>query len=239
MLGDSLTRQGYRLVEYGEETDLLVLNTCSVTENAEKDCRYAVRKTLRHSPHAFVAVTGCYAQTGAAQLQTVPGIDLIVGTQALLPEVERARADGPATGPRGGDHLRRAHGGVGAHLGKPWAQNAKGHVLGHVKDMGLSSADPNVRIYQTAERQTFHCFGCDAHGGAVSFLMRLEHLTLPEAVQKLQGPLGVIEGARLRGLQPGLCLPLQLLLRGRGAAACAGRATECSAARRKFASRAD
>lgn len=81
MLGDSLTRQGYRLVEYGEETDLLVLNTCSVTENAEKDCRYAVRKTLRHSPHAFVAVTGCYAQTGAARLQTVPGIDLIVGTQ--------------------------------------------------------------------------------------------------------------------------------------------------------------
>lgn len=81
MLGDRLKRQGYRLVEFGEETDLLVLNTCSVTENAEKDCRYAVRKTLRHSPHAFVAVTGCYAQTGAAQLQSVPGIDLIVGTQ--------------------------------------------------------------------------------------------------------------------------------------------------------------
>ena len=81
MLADNLKRQGYRLVEFGEETDLLVLNTCSVTENAEKDCRYAVRKTLRHSPHAFVAVTGCYAQTGAAQLQKVPGIDLIVGTQ--------------------------------------------------------------------------------------------------------------------------------------------------------------
>lgn len=81
MLADNLRRKGYRLVEYGEETDLLVLNTCSVTENAEKDCRYAVRKTLRHSPHAFVAVTGCYAQTGSAQLQTVPGIDLIVGTQ--------------------------------------------------------------------------------------------------------------------------------------------------------------
>ncbi|MEP7150082.1 MAG: tRNA (N(6)-L-threonylcarbamoyladenosine(37)-C(2))-methylthiotransferase MtaB [Nitrospira sp.] len=81
MLADNLKRQGYRLVEFGEETDLLVLNTCSVTENAEKDCRYAVRKTLRHSPHAFVAVTGCYAQTGATQLQKVPGIDLIVGTQ--------------------------------------------------------------------------------------------------------------------------------------------------------------
>lgn len=88
MLADNLKRQGYRLVEFGEETDLLVLNTCSVTENAEKDCRYAVRKTLRHSPHAFVAVTGCYAQTGTAQLQSVPGIDLIVGTQykMSLPE---------------------------------------------------------------------------------------------------------------------------------------------------------
>jgi len=81
MLADTLARQGYQLVEFGKETDLLVLNTCSVTENAEKDCRYAVRKTLRHSPHAFVAVTGCYAQTGATQLQKVPGIDLIVGTQ--------------------------------------------------------------------------------------------------------------------------------------------------------------
>ncbi len=81
MLADTLKSRGYRLVKFGEETDLLVLNTCSVTENAEKDCRYAVRKTLRHSPHAFVAVTGCYAQTGATQLQSVPGIDLIVGTQ--------------------------------------------------------------------------------------------------------------------------------------------------------------
>lgn len=50
MLADTLTRQGYRLVEFGKETDLLVLNTCSVTEHAEKDCRYAIRKTLRHSP---------------------------------------------------------------------------------------------------------------------------------------------------------------------------------------------
>ena len=50
MLADTLVRRGYQLVEFGKETDLLVLNTCSVTENAEKDCRYAVRKTLRHSP---------------------------------------------------------------------------------------------------------------------------------------------------------------------------------------------
>jgi threonylcarbamoyladenosine tRNA methylthiotransferase MtaB len=58
-----------------------VLNTCSVTENAEKDCHHLVRKTLRHSPSAFVAVTGCYAQTGVEALHQVPGIDLIVGSQ--------------------------------------------------------------------------------------------------------------------------------------------------------------
>lgn len=81
LLADRLRRDGYELVEFGQPTDLLVLNTCSVTENAEKDCRYAVRRTLRHSPHAFVAVTGCYAQTGTRVLRDLPGIDLIVGTQ--------------------------------------------------------------------------------------------------------------------------------------------------------------
>lgn len=85
---NQLRQRGYRLVEFGQPTDLLVVNTCSVTENAEKDCRYAVRSTLRHSPQAFVAVTGCYAQTGMEALRTIPGIDLIVGTQykMQLPE---------------------------------------------------------------------------------------------------------------------------------------------------------
>lgn len=81
LLADRLRRDGYHLVEFGQPTDLLVLNTCSVTEQAENDCRYLVRRTLRHSPHAFVAVTGCYAQTGAEALRGVPGIDLIVGAQ--------------------------------------------------------------------------------------------------------------------------------------------------------------
>ncbi len=84
VLGDVLRRHGYDIVPFGESTDLLVLNTCSVTENAEKDCRYAVRKTLRHSPEAFVAVTGCYAQTGREALRQVPGIDLLLGNQFKL-----------------------------------------------------------------------------------------------------------------------------------------------------------
>ncbi len=81
LLADQLKRKGYQLVESGQPTDLLVINTCSVTEQAEKECRVIVRKTLRHSPEAFVAVTGCYAQTGLQALQQLPGIDMIVGTQ--------------------------------------------------------------------------------------------------------------------------------------------------------------
>ena len=81
VLAARLRRDGYRVVEFGEPTDLLVVNTCSVTEDAERTCRYIIRKTLRHSPDAFVAVTGCYAQTGVHALRTIPGIDLIVGNQ--------------------------------------------------------------------------------------------------------------------------------------------------------------
>ncbi len=54
--------------------------------------------------------------------------------------------------------------GIGAHLGTAVSQNAQGHVLGHVRDLGLSSDDPAVRIYQTAERQTFHTDSCDVVG---------------------------------------------------------------------------
>jgi hypothetical protein len=54
--------------------------------------------------------------------------------------------------------------GLGAHLGNARSQNAKGHVLGHVQDLGLDVKDPNVRIYQTHERQTFHTDSCDIVG---------------------------------------------------------------------------
>ena len=54
--------------------------------------------------------------------------------------------------------------GIGSHFGPAVSQNAQGHVLGHVRDLGLSSDDPHVRIYQTAERQTFHTDSCDVVG---------------------------------------------------------------------------
>jgi hypothetical protein len=53
---------------------------------------------------------------------------------------------------------------IGVHLGPPRMQNAEGHLLGHVRDMGRSSTDPNTRIYQTSERQTHHTDSCDVVG---------------------------------------------------------------------------
>jgi len=57
-----------------------------------------------------------------------------------------------------------AYWGLGAHLGAARSQNAQGHLLGHVRDMGLSTDDPRVRIYQTRERQNFHTDSCDIVG---------------------------------------------------------------------------
>lgn len=54
--------------------------------------------------------------------------------------------------------------GLGCHIGKPRSQNAKGHMLGHVRDLGMKGTDPNTRIYQTNERQTFHTDSCDVVG---------------------------------------------------------------------------
>jgi threonylcarbamoyladenosine tRNA methylthiotransferase MtaB len=81
VLADQFRSQGYELVEFGQPTDLFVLNTCTVTESAEADCRNLVRRTRRLSPDAFITVTGCYAQTGVHVLREMHEIDLVVGTQ--------------------------------------------------------------------------------------------------------------------------------------------------------------
>jgi threonylcarbamoyladenosine tRNA methylthiotransferase MtaB len=73
--------RGYTIVDTSAETDVHVINTCSVTEGAEAKCRQAVRAALRRSPHAYVVVTGCYAQVGVEALQSIDGLDLIVGTE--------------------------------------------------------------------------------------------------------------------------------------------------------------
>lgn len=74
-----LAEQGLRKVAFGEHADLYVINTCSVTDNADKRCRAVVRQALRNNPEAFIAVVGCYAQLKPREIASIPGVDLVLG----------------------------------------------------------------------------------------------------------------------------------------------------------------
>ena len=80
---------GHDVVEYGADADLLVVNTCTVTEQADVECRKVVRKGLRGAPNARVIVTGCYAQLQPEEVASIDGVTAVVGTADKLRIVER------------------------------------------------------------------------------------------------------------------------------------------------------
>jgi len=71
--------KGYWPVRFEEGADIYVINTCSVTEQADKECKKIVRQALRRQPDAFVVVTGCYAQLKPHDIAEIPGVDLVLG----------------------------------------------------------------------------------------------------------------------------------------------------------------
>ncbi len=70
---------GYSEVGFDHGADIYVVNTCSVTDFADRKCRKVVRQALRHNPQAFVVVTGCYAQLKPEEISEMPGVDLVLG----------------------------------------------------------------------------------------------------------------------------------------------------------------
>jgi threonylcarbamoyladenosine tRNA methylthiotransferase MtaB len=78
-LARSLEEAGYARVRIEERPDVFVLNTCSVTENADKECRQWVRRFQRINPEAFIAVVGCYAQLKPTEIAAIPGVNLVLG----------------------------------------------------------------------------------------------------------------------------------------------------------------
>ena len=78
-LARDLYQNGFERVDFSKMADLYVINTCSVTENADRKCRKIIRQALRQSPHAFVAVTGCYAQLKPEEIAKIPGVDIVLG----------------------------------------------------------------------------------------------------------------------------------------------------------------
>ena len=72
-------KKGYRKAGFYEQADIYVINTCSVTDNADKKCRKVVREALKISPHAFICIVGCYAQLKPREIAEIPGVDAVLG----------------------------------------------------------------------------------------------------------------------------------------------------------------
>jgi threonylcarbamoyladenosine tRNA methylthiotransferase MtaB len=74
-----MEKEGFEKKPFESQADIYVINTCSVTENADKECRYLVRQIQRKSPESFVVITGCYAQLKPKEIAEIPGVDLVLG----------------------------------------------------------------------------------------------------------------------------------------------------------------
>ena len=80
-IGKILQEAGIRTARKGEKADICVVNTCSVTEVADKKCRQAIHRLVKQHPGAFVVVTGCYAQLKPGQVADIEGVDVVLGAE--------------------------------------------------------------------------------------------------------------------------------------------------------------
>ncbi len=78
-IGRMLENDGFVKKDFDEVADVYVINTCSVTENADKECRQLVRRIQRKAPEAMVVITGCYAQLKPKEIAEIPGVNLVLG----------------------------------------------------------------------------------------------------------------------------------------------------------------
>ena len=99
-LARDLEESGYARVGFDERADVYVINTCSVTEQANRKCRNAVGRALRRNPEAKVVVVGCYAQLKPDEITKIPGVDLVLGASEkfkLAEHLENIEKNGSAT----------------------------------------------------------------------------------------------------------------------------------------------
>ncbi len=87
-IGRTLTAEGFAKIDFEEGADVYVINTCSVTEQADKKCRNIVRKALSYNPDAFIVVIGCYAQLKPKEIVAIEGVDLVLGANEKFNIVE-------------------------------------------------------------------------------------------------------------------------------------------------------
>ncbi|MGK6351299.1 tRNA (N(6)-L-threonylcarbamoyladenosine(37)-C(2))-methylthiotransferase MtaB [Parapedobacter sp. DT-150] len=78
-IGRIFQQAGYETAPFNSTADIYVINTCSVTEHADRKCRKVVKEALRHSPSAYIVVVGCYAQLKPREITEIPGVDMVLG----------------------------------------------------------------------------------------------------------------------------------------------------------------
>ncbi|MES2772864.1 MAG: tRNA (N(6)-L-threonylcarbamoyladenosine(37)-C(2))-methylthiotransferase MtaB [Bacteroidota bacterium] len=78
-LSRQMENEGFEKKDFEEVADVYVINTCSVTDNADKECRYLVRRIQKKAPESLVVITGCYAQLKPKEIAEIPGVDLVLG----------------------------------------------------------------------------------------------------------------------------------------------------------------
>ncbi|WP_128543492.1 tRNA (N(6)-L-threonylcarbamoyladenosine(37)-C(2))-methylthiotransferase MtaB [Larkinella soli] len=78
-LARTLEQRGFERVEFNQHPDIFIINTCSVTDHADKKCRKIVREAQRINPDGYVAILGCYAQLKPQEIATIPGVDAVLG----------------------------------------------------------------------------------------------------------------------------------------------------------------
>ncbi len=78
-IGRLFNKAGFDTVDFSDKPDVFVINTCSVTENADKKCKKIVNEALKISPNAYVTIVGCYAQLKPKEIAEIPGVDMVLG----------------------------------------------------------------------------------------------------------------------------------------------------------------
>ncbi len=93
-----LSQAGFQRVDFDQHADIYVINTCTVTEEANKKCRQMISRCLRLNPDAFIVVTGCYAQLQSARVSEIPGVALVLGGNQKSQIVQQVQAGLSARG---------------------------------------------------------------------------------------------------------------------------------------------
>lgn len=87
-IGRLFTDAGYAVVEFTDAADVYVINTCSVTDHADKKCRKVVKEALKYSPNAYITIVGCYAQLKPTEIAEIEGVDMVLGAAEKFRIVE-------------------------------------------------------------------------------------------------------------------------------------------------------